>query len=604
MSDKRHKMVGWYDPGQLARTGYEVMLSTIFGRHADKRIMHAIADDGGLRPRYFYEFKATADDLWFDYISDVGDGFDSTYTVAYHATTANLNLQTRGENSQNHPTKCGEILILGGDEVYPTASRTEYAERLTHPYNCARPKKTDPQLRELPNHKFPALFAIPGNHDWYDSLVSFMSLFGRGKRWCGWRTYQNRSYFALKLPHGWWVFGTDMQLGSSLDDAQVDYFETIVRDHFEPSDRIILCNAEPHWITAKMYEGNPAYDNRNLDYFLGQPLKHRVAIHIAGDRHYYRRHEEVSNGNEQVDPKSRSKVQKFVAGGGGAFLHPTHREGVGTVGKRHVFELKESYPSEKVSFWLTFWNIAFPLWNLKFGFVTAVLYVLTAQAFTADLSGFGPGDHIRAGATVFKGFLYEPVATYWVAITFFAFYFFTDAHRAVPRWILWPLHAVAHLMAVFALGWAAAYWYSGYGWFASAILSMITVAVGGYLFGSIIMGIYLFLSLNVFGVHHNEAFSSIKIEDYKNFLRMRIDRDGTLTVFPVGIDKAIHDWTEVPNPRGNTKLIPTVNVGSVPYRPFLIEDPISFEKPTASGAAPTPAQGVDRSTFVERPLDQ
>src|SRR5262249_34552931 len=154
-----------------------------------------------------------------------------------------------------------------------------------------------------------------------------------------WKTYQNRSYFAIKLPAGWWLFGTDMQLGSSLDKAQIEYFKEVMKD-VRAEDKIILCNAEPHWITEKMYEGDPAYNNRNMGYFEGGILKGKVAIYVAGDRHYYRRHEETQNGKTIIDPDSECKVQKIVAGGGGAFLHPTHREGVDEIGKRHKFALK------------------------------------------------------------------------------------------------------------------------------------------------------------------------------------------------------------------------------------------------------------------------
>src|SRR6185436_15005925 len=35
-------MVGWYDPGQLMRTGVEVFFSTLFGRHSDFRLMEAL----------------------------------------------------------------------------------------------------------------------------------------------------------------------------------------------------------------------------------------------------------------------------------------------------------------------------------------------------------------------------------------------------------------------------------------------------------------------------------------------------------------------------------------------------------------------------------
>lgn len=38
------------------------------------------------------------------------------------------------------------------------------------------------------------------------------------------------------------------------------------------------------------------------------------------------------------------------------------------------------------------------------------------------------------------------------------------------------------------------------------------------------------------GRHANEAFSALRIENYKNFLRLHINKAGNLTVYPVGID--------------------------------------------------------------------
>jgi hypothetical protein len=52
----------------------------------------------------------------------------------------------------------------------------------------------------------------------------------------------------------------------------------------------------------------------------------------------------------------------------------------------------------------------------------------------------------------------------------------------------------------------------------------------------------LLISINVFSRHDNEAFSSLAIQDYKQFLRMKLDEDGTLTVFPVGIRRVPRRW--------------------------------------------------------------
>ena len=66
----------------------------------------------------------------------------------------------------------------------------------------------------------------------------------------------------------------------------------------------------------------------------------------------------------------------------------------------------------------------------------------------------------------------------------------------------------------------------------------------GWITGSTIMGIYLFISQFFFGRHNDEAFSALKIQDYKNFLRLHINSDGILTIFPVKIEKCPRKWRD------------------------------------------------------------
>lgn len=67
------------------------------------------------------------------------------------------------------------------------------------------------------------------------------------------------------------------------------------------------------------------------------------------------------------------------------------------------------------------------------------------------------------------------------------------------------------------------------------LIAVIAILFGGFILGTFIMGAYVLISLNLFGRHYNEAFSSLGIEDWKNFLRMQIDTNGNLTIFPIGI---------------------------------------------------------------------
>jgi hypothetical protein len=60
--------------------------------------------------------------------------------------------------------------------------------------------------------------------------------------------------------------------------------------------------------------------------------------------------------------------------------------------------------------------------------------------------------------------------------------------------------------------------------------------------GPFVVGFYLWISVNVFLAHSNEAFGSLALPDWKNFLRLRIDPDGSLTIFPVGVERVPRKW--------------------------------------------------------------
>lgn len=576
-------MVGWYNPLQLAKTGIEVAISTIFGRHADRRLLQSAAKADGKPANDFYDASDASGDFWFDYVADVGDGFNSTCTVAYYLTEPTLVLQREdGEDNPEHETKSGCILIFGGDEVYPIARKDYYQERLIGPYDAVRPKQ------QTPDPNAPLVFAIPGNHDWYDSLTQFSFLFlenhfGIQRTFCGWRSKQERSYFAIKLPAGWWLFGTDLQLGSALDSPQMEYFRNIVTHHMGMNDRIILCNAEPHWITHAMYPDNPEYDNRNLGFFEGRVLENKAVVFVAGDRHYYRRHEELGAGANIDRTECSPKKQRIVAGGGGAFLHPTHKENVETVGERPEYELKASFPTPDESRLLNLRNLLFILWNWKFGLATGTLYLLTAHAFMSDLGQYPWSDFYVPLRTVVHDCLTQPFALAWISLILVGFILFTDTSSKPYKWIAGPIHGVVHLLGVFLVSWWAARVIDpingiNYASIRQLLFSAVLLFIGGFVSGPVIMGLYLFISLNLFGRHHNEAFSALKIQDYKNFLRFKIDADGTLVIYPVGIRKVIKSWPGTHDGRIVPKNVLEEN------RPFLIEDPIRFIPGQAIGS--------------------
>ena len=529
----KRPMVGWYDPGQLIQTALSVVVSSLFGRHADFRRMESLAVKS--------EVHAFADDsagaFWLDYTADVGDGWNSSYAIAYCLAQPTLNV--RDDNGVEHNTERGNILVFGGDEVYPVASRSAYQEKLVQCYEAA--------LARTPEDQSPMVFAVPGNHDWYDSLVSFMRLFCSGRWLGGWRSVQRASYFALQLPRGWWLIGTDIQLDSDIDDAQVEFFRGVAQQ-MQECDRIILCIAEPHWIFAKTYGINDNdYNESNLAFLEQKIFNRRIAAFIAGDLHHYRRH------------TSPEGIHKITAGGGGAFLHPTH--GLDVSELADGFKLEKTFPDQKTSRSLTWRNLKFPLLNPTFGLVTGILYLLTGWATHLDLSGFDIDDIGCAFAAAFNRALNEPLAAFWITLVFLGFFLFTDTHSKRYRYIAGTLHGCSHLLALFVIGWLTAKFTTAclglaFGSTPQMLIAGVAVFAGGWLAGSIIMGLYLLISLNGFKRHTNEAFSSLKIEDWKHFLRMKIDADGSLTIFTVGLRRVPRKWKKIGEPGEHSCIVP------------------------------------------------
>lgn len=54
---------------------------------------------------------------------------------------------------------------------------------------------------------------------------------------------------------------------------------------------------------------------------------------------------------------------------------------------------------------------------------------------------------------------------------------------------------------------------------------------------SFVFGSYLYICINWLHIHFDEAFSSLRIANYKSFTRFHINRDGDLEVFTLAVDK-------------------------------------------------------------------
>jgi hypothetical protein len=515
---RRRSMVGWYDPRVLAHSGYLVAVSNIFGRHSDSRLIEALAG----QPQNEFDYSTATGDFWFDYAADIGDGWNPTFAVADAIARPELTLEQGGNSEKTH---AGRVLVLGGDEVYPYPTRTEYDTRTETPYRLAFAGRSRPDV-----------FAIPGNHDWYDSLVAFSRTFCRPERgFAGCPTRQTRSYFALRLPANWWLLAIDLQLGAELDEPQVKYFQKVA-ERMDDTARLIFCVPEPRWILEDAYPRHASYEELTSTRFLEEKVfKRKARVFLTGDLHFYKRHEDAEG------------VQKITSGGGGAFLHPTHAPR--TKQLRHGFVERAVYPDEKTSRRLSWRNLLFPFINPKSGWLYAFLYSMSAWLASASLEASDVIDMPTALEATVNAAIRDPLNGMWLVGIIAAFIFFTDTHVRSWRIIGGAFHAVLHLAAAFLVGWGALQITAegfdlAYGSIAQLLLSgLVTFVVGGPV-GAFILGVYLFISIRVFRRHGNEAFSSLRIQDFKQWLRLRIDAAGKLTIYAIAIDRVPRRWRE------------------------------------------------------------
>ncbi|MDB4929641.1 MAG: hypothetical protein JWM10_2125 [Myxococcaceae bacterium] len=522
---KRPDMVGWYDPAQLMRTGVQTVLTEAFATRADFRLLLALGE--AQEPRSF----ADRDAFWFDYVSDTGDGWRPT-TAVLHAL-AEPAIEVDGQSLPR-----GDLLVMGGDQVYPAGSVALYEERLLAPMRAVSPAEAPPSR--------PLVLAIPGNHDWYDGLVGFVNTFAQKGALGMWATFQTRSYHCLKLPHRHWLVAVDVQLQADLDVPQRRWFEGALKDLRE-GDHVIVCLAEPTWVFRQQYGHDHGPQLRALERYITEEKRARVVLWLAGDLHHYRRMARTDDA---------AKAQYVTAGGGGAFLHPTHTPSLprlhrGRRGETRRFSVEAEYPSRAVSLSLARRNLAFPFLNLRFGFATAALYTLLSWLLPQpDLGAIDRG----VGAAIRRGLVQvaeQPSAISLVVLLLVAVVYFTDSNRPLYRVGAGLVHGVAHLLGALAAT-AAGLWCARalgvqHDVVARRGVMIVASAVLGYGLGGMIMGLYLFVSVRVFHRHGNEAFSSLREEGWKNFLRVRVDASG-LSLWAFGLDRMPAQWSDDPWP--------------------------------------------------------
>lgn len=533
--------VPWLAPMLLLRTGVRTGLAMIFGSYLDKRELQ------GVLPARWYEQPGTDGELWLDYVADLGDGFDATYSVAHLLAQPQL---TVGE----HVLPRGQVLLMGGDQVYPSAHMRAYEDRTKGPYTAALPlpPADGPQ---------PTLYALPGNHDWYDGLTAFLRMFvgERADNIGGWRLEQTRSYFAVQLPHRWWLFGVDEAFGDYLDDPQLVYFEKAAAA-LGPDDKVIVASPSPTWTTGG-YEP--------LDYFLRkiiEPTGAQVKLMLAGDQHYYARY-------------ARAERQLVTCGGGGAYLAATHtlpqritvpprQSLVRAASPRREYELAARFPDRSRSRRLA-WGVfgRLPLRNPGFAAVVGGIHTLLMLAIAGALHQLS--DVEARLMTIPLALMLAVVLGGTAALAYIP----TGRPKGKRHAAAGLIHGVAHIALGFAGAWA---WLQlpvhDWVWPVPLLVAALVYAPLAGIVACQLIGLYLVVG-SPFGVNVNELFAAQGIEDYKSFLRLHIGADGALTIYPVGVSRICRRWRVNPDAAdADASWVVPARADTLRYE--LVEEPI------------------------------
>ncbi|MEV0218244.1 metallophosphoesterase [Streptomyces sp. NPDC050704] len=313
---QRVEKLSWLNPKTLwpARNG---VLASWFGdptgrtrsRWVDQRTADGAPVDKLVR-------RDDPDHFSFMVIGDTGEGDDPQYAVV------------PGFLKVGQDTK---FTVLASDVIYPVGATDDYGTKFFRPYK---------------DYQAP-VYAIPGNHDWYEDLHGFMRVFcdapaptppaaprrltAAWLRSLLWHTPrapdEQRLTEARRLrsapaqqavqPGPYWavdagpvrIIGIDTGLLGTVDAEQGRW----LREMSEGDRPKILITGSPLYVDAE-HQPCPIEGGGTVDDIVRDPDHHYVAA-IGGDIHNYQRYPVPVNGRT---------IQYVVAGGGGAFMHATH----------------------------------------------------------------------------------------------------------------------------------------------------------------------------------------------------------------------------------------------------------------------------------------
>jgi hypothetical protein len=312
----------WMNPVPLWQSRNQ-NLARFFGdpTNEERRLWMELQRQAGKLPKDLIIGKhAGREEVSFIVVGDTGEG-----DASQHAVVRPL-------------LACGQgtdFMIVCSDVIYPAGDAEDYDAKFYGPY------------KDYPK----PIYALPGNHDWYDGLVGFMhhlcgaevsSLPAAEKRPSSrkdrlrrllWRrpakriseslpvrrrtdedrrSDQRSPYFAIDIGP-LLIVGIDTGMGGPIDREQGEWLRRISK---EVDKSKILLTGKPLYVDGERHP-YPMEDGGTVDEIVRAP-EHNYVAAIGGDIHNYQRYSVRVSGRE-------TPLHYIVSGGGGAYMSATHR---------------------------------------------------------------------------------------------------------------------------------------------------------------------------------------------------------------------------------------------------------------------------------------
>lgn len=310
--------ISWLDPRMLWAARNGVLASWLGDPTGDVRARWVAQRAAAGAPADKVIRRDDPDRFSFLVLGDTGEGGEPQYAVV-------PGLLNKGRDTA--------FAVLASDVIYPVGSADDYGPKFFRPYR---------------DYQAP-IYAIPGNHDWYEDLAGFMRVFcddapplparpaprpltrawlrsllwhrpraGDGGRLARARALRSGPAQRAVQPGPYWavdagpvrIVGIDTGLLGTVDAEQGAWLREVSQG---PRPKILVTGS-PLYVDGE-HHPCPIEGGGTVDDIVRDPGHHYVAA-IGGDIHNYQRY--------PVRLADGRTLQYVVAGGGGAFMHATH----------------------------------------------------------------------------------------------------------------------------------------------------------------------------------------------------------------------------------------------------------------------------------------